>query len=503
MTFDLMRPLELDHFIDGRWMPSTEAARLGVVSPATGECLGCAPKGSRDDVRAAVDAAHRAFQSGIWADLDPLDRARVMRRMAEALEARIEEFAALDARVTGRPIKEMRAQLSRLPEWLYHFAGIAKGLEGSTVPFKGNYLNYTQFSPLGVVGLISSWNHPLLIFLKKAAVALAAGNSVVAKPSELAPFSPLLFAELAFEAGLPAGVLNVVAGDGAIVGKALCEAPEVTKLDLTGGNATGRIVAGIAAERLIPCTMELGGKAPLLIFEDTPVDEAVRAALFASFVASGQTCVSGARILVQHSIHDEFVKAFSARAKKIQIGHPMSEDSQMGPVISARQKDRALGYVERAVAEGASIVSGGEAAQMPEPLSCGHYIAPTIIDGVTSQMEIWQDELFAPVVCVTSFNDEAEALALANDHQFGLGASVWTRDVGRAHRVTRKLQSGIVWINDHHKNDPASIWGGFGASGYGKENGWAALRSYMKEQNVVVRLDPGFPDWYGDETRYG
>jgi acyl-CoA reductase-like NAD-dependent aldehyde dehydrogenase len=353
------------------------------------------------------------------------------------------------------------------------------------------------------VGLISSWNHPLLIFLKKLAVALAAGNSVVAKPSEVAPFSPLLFADLATEAGLPAGVLNVVAGDGAIVGGALCEAPEIAKLDLTGGNSTGRIVARIAADRLIPCTLELGGKAPLILFEDTPLEEAVAAALFACFVASGQTCVSGARILVQRSMHEAFLAAFTTRAERIRLGHPMSEDSQMGPVISGRQKEAVLNCIARAAAQGARIMTGGKPAQMPEPLSRGHYIAPTIVDGVTPEMEIWQNELFAPVVCVTAFEDEAEAIELANHHRFGLGASVWTRDIGRAHRVTRRLSSGIVWINDHHKNDPASIWGGFGASGYGKENGWAALRSYMKEQNVVVRLDPDFPDWYREGTRYG
>lgn len=503
MPTSLDAPLHLDQFIDGEFRRSTSAARFEIRSPASGELIGTAPDGTAQDIATAAAAAKRAVRSGVWSGLDPLERGHILRRVAEALADRLDLFATLDASVTGRPIREMRAQLSRLPEWFHHFAGIARGLEGSVPPFKGDYLNYTQISPLGVVGLITSWNHPLLIMIKKLSVALAAGNAVIVKPSELAPLSPLLFAGVATEAGLPRGVLNVVSGGGATVGRALCEAPEIAKLDLTGGTETGKVVARLAAERLIPATMELGGKAPVILFEDTPLEEAAAGATFASFIASGQTCVSGARILVHAPIYEAFLERFVERANRLRLGHPLSDDSQMGPLISERQMQRALGYIESARKEGGRIVAGGRPASLPAPLDKGYFLEPTIIADARPDMTVVREEIFGPVVCVMPFADEAEALKLANDHQFGLGASVWTRDIGRAHRVARDLNAGIVWINDHHKNDPASIWGGFGMSGYGKENGWHALRAYGKEQNVVVRLAPGFGDWYGDGSRYG
>jgi acyl-CoA reductase-like NAD-dependent aldehyde dehydrogenase len=496
-------PLELGLFIDGAFRNAQDGHRIEVRSPASRELVGTAASASVEDMQSAVASAARAFDDGRWSELDPMDRGHVLRAIGDALAKRIPEFAELESRVTGRPIREMRAQLARLPEWFYHFGGIARGLEGSVTPFRGEYLNYTQLSPIGAVAMITSWNHPLLIFLKKLAPALAAGNTIVAKPAELAPLTPLLFAELASKAGLPAGVLNVVSGKGSVVGTALCQAPRIAKIDLTGGTDTGRIVAGIAATRLVPTVMELGGKAPVVIFEDTPLEEAVTAAAFAGFIASGQTCVSGTRFLVQRSLYDRFVEAFAAKAASLRVGDPMDTATDMGPLISQSQLNRVLEYVESARSQGARLVAGGGRPHLAAPFDQGFFIEPTVFADTRADMRIVREEIFGPVLSIAPFDSEADALALANDSEFGLGASVWTRDIGRAHRFVRKLRSGIVWINDHHKNDPASIWGGFGSSGYGKENGWHALRSYCKEQNVVVRLGADFPDWYGGGNRYG
>ena len=317
-----------------------------------------------------------------------------MNGIADALAKRVDYFATLDSAVTGRPIREMRAQMGRLPEWFRYFGGIACGLEGATVPFKGEYHTYTRHEPIGVVGMLTPWNHPLLILVKKLAAALAAGNSVVVKPSELAPLSALLFAELAHGAGLPAGVMNVVTGQGKSAGHALCESRKIARIDFTGGNEAGRQVAGAAANRFVQVKLELGGKAPVVIFEDTPLNEAVAGAAFASFIASGQTCVSGARILVQDSIHDQFVEAFRKKTMAIRLGDPSDPSTDLGPLISQRQMERVLSYIEIGFKEGANLVCGGHRAKLEPPLENGFYVEPTIFSNVNSAMRIAQEEIF-------------------------------------------------------------------------------------------------------------
>ncbi len=486
--------------IGGAWREASGTGRIAVASPASRAVFGAVPIGDAADVAAAVAAASAAGPA--WAALDPLDRGRHLRAVAEIVRARIGDLATLESAITGRAIREMRAQMSRIPEWLDYFGGIAAGLEGEANRLRGGFLAYTAYEPHGVCALLTPWNHPILILVKKLAAALAAGNTVVIKPSELAPATPLLFSAWCSEAGLPDGVVNVVTGDGS-TGALVCAAPEVRHIDLTGGTATGRKVAAAAAERLVPCTLELGGKTPVVIFADTDIEEAAAGAAFAAFVAAGQTCVSASRFIVEASIHDAFVEAFARRARALRLGDPADGTTDMGPVITATAQARCLGHVEAALSAGARCVVGGGVPELPEPFSGGFYVEPTIFDHVTPEMALFREEVFGPVAAVTAFADEAEALSLANDTPYALGASIWTRDVARAHRFAGRIRAGMIWINDHHKNDPRSIWGGFGDSGYGRENGWDALKSYQRKRNVVVSTAPGFDDWFAGGKRYG
>lgn len=476
------------------------AGRRSVLSPATGAVIATVAEAGADDVAAACRAAAAAFTG--WSATDATERARLLRRLAEIVASRITDLATLESAVTGRPIREMRAQMQRIPEWLDYFAGIVLGLEGEANRVRGGFLTYTQYRPHGVCALLTPWNHPVLILTKKLAAALAAGNTVVIKPSELAPVSPLILADWAREAGFPDGVVNVVTG-GAATGAALVADPHVAHIDLTGGTATGRIVAAEAARRLVPCTLELGGKTPVLIFDDAPLDEAVAGALFSAFVAAGQTCVSGARFLVHRPVAERFLEAFARRASALKVGDPADMATDVGPVISAAARDRCFGFIDETRETTAILAAGGSRPALPAPFDSGFFVPPTVFTGVTPDMRLFRDEVFGPVVSVTSFEDEAEAIRLANDTPFALGAGIWTRDILRGHRVAAAVRAGVTWLNDHHKNDPRSIWGGYGESGYGKENGWDALKGYLTKSSVVVRTAAQFDDWFAGGTRYG
>lgn len=490
---------DLDLHVGGAWRAS-DGARIAVASPATRAPLATVPDATAGDVDAAARAAAEALPG--WAATPPAARARALRALGDLIAARLGPLAELESAVTGRPIREMRAQMSRIPEWLDHFGALAQGLEGEAHRLGGGLQGYTGWEPFGVCALLTPWNHPVLILVKKLAAALAAGNTVVVKPSELAPVSPLVLADWAVEAGIPPGVVNVVTGAGG-TGAALVGHPLVARIDLTGGTGTGRRVASAAGERLVPCTLELGGKTPVVIFADAPLDEAVAGALFAAFVASGQTCVSGARLLVERPAHAGFVEAFARRAAELRLGDPADPATQVGPVISAASRDRCLDHIRTARAEGARLAAGGVAPDLPAPLADGFYVTPTVFADVTPAMRLFREEVFGPVVSVTAFDGEDEAVALANEGPYALGASLWTRDAPRAHRVAARIDAGVLWINDHHKNDPRSVWGGWGASGYGKENGWDALHSYLRKRSVVVRTAERFDDWFAGGARYG
>jgi len=358
-------------------------------------------------------------------------------------------------------------------------------------PFGRGYLNYTRREALGVVGLLTPWNHPLLILTKKLAPALAAGNAVVIKPSELAPLTINMLAERMAQSGIPEGIVNVVHGFGAVAGKALAENKTLAKVDLTGGTSTGRSVAAAAGHNLAKVAAELGGKASVIVYDDADFTAAVNGTVFAGYIAAGQTCVQGARVLVSDKLYDRFAAAFVEKVSKLRGGPPMDNRTDIGPLISQRQREQVLSWIEVGIREGATLACGGKA--IPGP---GWYVAPTVFTNVTNDMTVAQEEIFGPVVCLLRYHSEQEAIDLANGTQFGLGMGIWTNDIRRAHRVAEQLEDGMIWINDHHRIGPASPWGGYKNSGIGRENGIDCYKDYTRIKNVIVKTSPDGFDWF-------
>lgn len=476
------------------------AEPLSVVNPSTGRVIAEVQCAAPEDVDHAVDVAQSAFDGGIWRDLPIQRRARTLQSFANLLEEHLEELYLLETLNNGRPIRETRAQLARLPEWYQYNAALLLADRTSVVPMVGPYHSYTQRFPLGVVGILSSFNHPLMIASKSLAPALATGNSVVLKPSELTPLTALAVGHLALEAGIPPGVLNIVPGRGAVAGARLAAHPSVAKVVFTGGTEAGRSVATAAAGRFARSTVELGGKTPVIVFPDAPVETAAQGAAFAAFIGAGQTCIAGSRFLVHEDLYDEFVKSLGDMAGRIRLGDPSDPRTQLGPVISSGARTRILSIVETAVLEGASLISGGRAATV-DGFADGFFVEPTVLGGVTNDMSVARTEIFGPVAVVIPFRTEAEAIAMANDSPYGLGAGIWTQDVARAHRVASKLEFGIVWVNDHHRLDPSSPWGGLRDSGMGREGGWESFHDFTHIRAVTVRTAEGPIDWYGSEDQ--
>jgi aldehyde dehydrogenase (NAD+) len=481
-------------FIDNQQVSSADGGYLDVVNPATGRVWAQVPNASAADVDRAVASARRAFEDGDWPGLRAADRAKFLIRFGQAIADNAEELAQLQVDENGKLIREMVGQAKLMSEYFNYYAGLAQMPTGTTNPLHvKDMLNYTVREPLGVVAAITPWNSPLLLLVWKLGPALAAGNTVIAKPSEVTPVSAIRFAELAAEAGLPPGVFNVVTGLGSPSGTTLTTHAGVDKIAFTGSTATGQAIASQAGKSLKRVSLELGGKSPNIVFDDADLTSAVNGLVAGIFGASGQTCMAGSRILVQDRIYDQVVEELTRRAEAIKVGNPQDSASEMGTVASRPQYDKVLHYVKVATEDGARLVAGGSPAKV-DGLPDGLFMRPTVFADVTNDMRIAQEEVFGPIAAVIRFQDEDEAVRIANDTEFGLAAGVWTDNIQRAHRVAGRLRAGTVWINNYRKTGYATPFGGYKQSGLGRENGPDALREYTEEKSVWVDTGQGVKD---------
>jgi aldehyde dehydrogenase (NAD+) len=474
-------------FINGDWRAAAGGQTLEVVNPATEDVIAEVASAEQADVDAAVASA-RAALDGPWSRLSARERGRLIWTIGEKLLERADDLARLETLHNGKPIFESRQiEIPASAECFQYYAGWADKIHGETIPVKGNYLTYTLREPVGVVAAIVPWNFPLLLTSWKVAPALAAGNTVIIKPATQTPLTALALAEIASELGVPPGVINVVTGPGSTVGQMLVEHPGIDKIAFTGDTSTGKAIMKGSAGSLKRITLELGGKSPNIVFPDADLDAAIRGATTGIFYGKGEVCAAGSRLLVDKSIRAEFVDKVAARAKKMTPGDPLDPRTRLGAIASKKQLETDLRYIELARKEGAQLVAGGSRADIGT--GKGYFLQPTVFDGVTPGMTIAREEIFGPVLATIEFADVDEAIARANDSQYGLAAAVWTKDIKKAHYVARRLQAGTVWINTYNIYDTAAPFGGYKQSGFGREMSMHALEHYTQVKSVWVDLN--------------
>ena len=483
----------VSHFIGGEAVESASGRTFASIDPATGEEIAQVAFGDAEDIDRAVAAGRAVFESGEWAKASPGHRANVLRRLADLIHQDADRIGAIESRDTGKPLGQAIAEVNLGADFFTYFASHAELPNGRTHPADAGYFVYSIREPYGVVGAISPWNYPFLLACWKTAPALAVGNSIVLKMAEQTPLSTAELGPLTLEAGMPAGVFNIVHGDGPTTGAALVAHPHVPKLTFTGSTTTGQAILRSAAEHIKSVHLELGGKTPNIIFADADIDQAIAGSLFTAFYNTGQICTSGSRLLVQRSDADRIVEAFVERAKGIKVGDPGDSASQLGPLVSEEQYQRVTGYIEEGRRGGARLALGGGRPQVP--VAGGYYVEPTIFVDVTPDMRIAKEEIFGPVLSVLTFDDEDEAIRIANDVMYGLAATVWTTDLGRAFRVAEKIDAGIIWTNCPHYLPVNVPYEGHKMSGLGEDLGVEALQTFTHLKTHCVNFGGGKMGW--------
>ncbi len=486
---------KFDAYINGQSAAPGSGQYFETVNPYTAKIWAEVARCNAQDVDRAVNAAWQAFNTGEWPKLNATQRGQLVHKLGNLIRDNARELAEFEVRDNGKLINEMFAQCNYIPNWYWYYGGMADKIEGAVIPIdKPDTFNYTRHEPLGVVAMITPWNSPLLLLSFKLAPALAAGNTVVIKPSEFTSTSTLKLMELVAQAGFPPGVVNVVTGFGAEVGAALVEHPKVAKVCFTGGTESGAMVYQAAAKGLKGCTLELGGKSPNIVFDDAVIDDAVKGAISGIFAATGQTCIAGSRLLVQDSIYDAFVAKLVAFAKTARMGDPMDPNTQVGPVTTPPQYEKILKYIDVAKGEGAQVLLGGGPSHAPECGDSKWFVQPTIFGNVTNQMRIAQEEVFGPVLSIIRFKTDEEAVEIANDIAFGLAAGVWTQSIKRAIKVSNAIRAGTVWVNTYRAVSYMSPFGGYKKSGLGRENGVEGMREFLQTKSVWISTASDVPN---------